>query len=301
MKTENPLVTICSTTYNREKYIAQAIESWLMQEVTFPIEIIIGDNCSTDCTREIIQQYQEKYPGKITLLTSDQNYGMMRNFFKVIEAAKGKYIANCDGDDYWIDPHKLRKQVSFLEENPDFSSIYTNSYVIDESTGEKKIAKLYVWDEADTEELLGHHDFINDNLNLSPGHISSIMFRNFLIKKYPQWLYKCDLNDFPLFMMLSKFGKAKFINEVATVYRVHSHGISSFNFSYIKTYMDRIYTYKMINDYFDRKFASIINPLISRHFYNIFKYYYQEKKLTNALSALARSIYYDKSQLKRFL
>lgn len=294
-----PLVTICSTTHNREKYIGQAIDSWLMQKTTFPVEIIISDNCSNDHTVQIIEEYMERYPGKITLITSDTNTGMMSNFFKVLEAANGKYIANCDGDDYWTDEFKIQKQADFLEANPNFSSVYTNSIIKDESTREEKVAKLHTWDVADTEALLDHNDFINDNLQLSPGHISTFFFRNFLINKYPDWLYGCYLNDFPLYILVSKFGLAKFIDETATVYRVHSLGVSSHNFSYVDTYMDRIYVYKNLDAHFHSKYAKKIKPLISRHYYNIAKYHYRQKDVGHALLALANALYYGKGRVSK--
>lgn len=294
MSHTTPTITITSTTYNREKYIGEAIESWLMQKTTYSYHILIRDNCSTDATVKVINHYIEKYPGKITLVVSDKNRGMMDNFFKVLEMATGKYVANCDGDDYWIDEHKLQKQADFLEANPDFSSIYTNSLIREEVTGEKKVAKLKVWDEADTAELLDHHDFINDNLHLSPGHISSIMFRNHLIPKFPDWIYGSYLNDFPLYIMLSKFGKAKFINENCTVYRVQPMGVSSHQFSYVNTYKDRIYNYKQLDTYFNKKFTKKIRPLVARHYYNIARYFYKRKEWVHALPFLFKSLYHGK-------
>lgn len=294
-----PLVTICSTTHNREKYIGEAIESWMMQKTNFPVSIIISDNCSTDNTVGVIRVYMEKYPGRITLQTSDRDRGMMVNFFGVLKSANGKYVANCDGDDYWTDEYKLQKQADFLEANPDFSCVYTNSIILDEDTGETKTAKLHIWNTANTESLLDHNDFINDNLQLSPGHISSIFYRNFLINKFPDWLYGCYLNDFPLFLMLSKFGRAKFINELATVYRVHSLGVSSNNFSYVNTYMDRIHAYKGINTFFDNAYSHKINPLISRHYYNIGKHLLQRKTYMGAAGALGRALYYGKGKIPR--
>ena len=114
------MVSICTTNYNRGKYIGQAIESCMMQKTNFQFDMIICDNCSTDNTVEVIESYIQKYPGKIKLLKADKNYGLMLNFIKSIEAGTGKYIADCDGDDYWTDESKLQKQVDFLEANPDF-------------------------------------------------------------------------------------------------------------------------------------------------------------------------------------
>ena len=100
-----------------ENFIKDAIEGILMQKTSFPIELIIGEDCSTDNTRKIVEDYEEKYPNLIFAQYSEKNLGMMNNFFNVLQAAVGKYIALCEGNDYWTDPLKLQKQVYFLEEN----------------------------------------------------------------------------------------------------------------------------------------------------------------------------------------
>lgn len=293
MKSTVPLVSICSTTYNLEKYIAQAIESWLAQETDFLVEIIIADDCSTDSTRSIIDKYQQSYPDKIKLLTSDKNLRMLPNFIRSLKAAQGKYIAVCDGDDYWVDPKKLQKQVDFMEKNPDFSSIYTNSYLRDESTGALTIAKLNLWDTAESEGLLDHDDFMPDNIPLSPGHISGYLFRNHLLDSYPDWFYTCDnVTDFPLFMMLSKFGKAKFINDVTSVYRLHAKSTSTVEFDYVRFHVGRIDMYRHVNAYLDNKYKQKINPLIAKHYLKLAKITYKKFQYIEFLKYMANTVYY---------
>jgi glycosyltransferase involved in cell wall biosynthesis len=116
-----PLLSIVTITYNHEPFIAKTIEGVLMQQVKFPIELIIAEDCSTDGTRAICQQYAEEYPDLIRLITSDSNVGAIANERRAMLAARGKYIAFCEGDDYWTDPLKLQKQVDFLESHPDYS------------------------------------------------------------------------------------------------------------------------------------------------------------------------------------
>jgi glycosyltransferase involved in cell wall biosynthesis len=118
---DKPLVSIVTITYNHEPWIPMAIEGVLMQKVSFPIEYIIAEDCSTDGTRKICEQYAQKYPDIIKLLPSDKNYGAVENEHRAFVAAKGKYIATCEGDDYWTDPLKLQKQVDFLEAHSDYS------------------------------------------------------------------------------------------------------------------------------------------------------------------------------------
>jgi len=116
-----PLLSIVTITYNHEPFIAKTIEGVLMQQVNFPIEFIIAEDCSTDGTRAICQQYADQYPELIRLITSESNVGAIANERRAMQAARGKYIAFCEGDDYWTDPLKLQKQVDFLESHPDYS------------------------------------------------------------------------------------------------------------------------------------------------------------------------------------
>lgn len=122
---KKPLVSICSITYNHAPYICQCLEGFLMQKTNFPFEVIINDDCSTDGTTEILREYAEKYPDIIKPVYHDENlYSKgQRGFYKkfCFPKAEGKYIALCEGDDYWVDPLKLQKQVDFLEGNPEYS------------------------------------------------------------------------------------------------------------------------------------------------------------------------------------
>src|SRR5271157_2282730 len=112
------LVSVFMITYNHEKFVGQAIESIVTQKVNFDFELIIGEDCSTDNTLDICNKYAKQYPDIIKLFPSEKNYGMMGNTVRVLYACTGKYIAMCEGDDYWCDPYKLQKQIDFLEANP---------------------------------------------------------------------------------------------------------------------------------------------------------------------------------------
>lgn len=290
---ETPLISICSTTYNLEKYISRAIESWLAQEISYSYEIVICDDHSKDQTVAVIKNYMQRYPGKIRLIESRKNLGMLPNFICSLNEARGKYIAVCDGDDYWIDPHKLQKQVDFLEQHPDFTACYTNSYVLDESTGEQQVAKTQLWDVAGPEELLLHDDFKEDNIPLSPGHISGFVFRNILKNKYPDWFYKVDgVTDFPLYMMLSKYGKAKFINDITSVYRNHAESSSMLDYSFMRVERNRIFMYEKINAYLDYKCNKLIRRLIARHYLKIAKFQRINKAGGQTLRAFAHLFFY---------
>jgi len=121
-----PLVSVKMITYNHAPYIAQAIEGVLQQKTNFPIELVIGEDYSTDGTREIVFKYQEKYPDIIRVITSDKNVGMRKNGYRTMKACRGKYIAFCEGDDYWHHPDKLQKQVDYMEKHPECGMVFSD-------------------------------------------------------------------------------------------------------------------------------------------------------------------------------
>ena len=109
-----PLVSVCMTTYNHERYIAQAIESVLRQQTDFAVEVVVGEDCSTDNTLAICREYEAKYPDRVRVVASERNIGMHANYRRTIEACRGEYVAMCDGDDWFSDPDKLQLQVDIL-------------------------------------------------------------------------------------------------------------------------------------------------------------------------------------------
>ena len=121
-------------TYNHERFINQAIESYLMQKTTFRTHLFIGEDCSTDRTAEIVREYSEKYPDKITAMINHKNIGIVRNNVNVLSHCTAPYIALLEGDDYWTDPYKLQKQVDFLENNPEYGMVHTDVDICYESS-----------------------------------------------------------------------------------------------------------------------------------------------------------------------
>ncbi|MEO6994048.1 MAG: glycosyltransferase [Lacunisphaera sp.] len=133
--TPGPSVSVVMITYNHGQFIRQAIEGVLAQETDFPVELLIGEDHSTDNTLEIVRALAGAHPGRIRLITSAGNVGAKKNVQRVEAACHGKYMAYCEGDDYWHDPKKLQKQVRFLEENPEYSLVYTEFRSIFIDTG----------------------------------------------------------------------------------------------------------------------------------------------------------------------
>ncbi|WP_207533046.1 glycosyltransferase family 2 protein [Desertivirga arenae] len=217
-------LSVCCITYNHEKYIAECIESLVEQKTTFNYEVVIGEDCSTDNTRQIIQSYCEKYPDKIKLITSNKNVGAVNNQVRVLKALKGKYIAMCDGDDFWTDPDKLQKQVDFLESNTDVVICCTYSRVIDD-------------DDNLVYEPSGNRPFEYNYQDLLEGkreetRISSAVIRNTTIFRQMlenDWYYKSYGTDvlIKLYMTGHTGGKIYVIPEITSCYRLHLGGIYS--------------------------------------------------------------------------
>jgi glycosyltransferase involved in cell wall biosynthesis len=124
-------------TYNHAPYIAKAIEGVLQQQTTFPFELVIGEDCSTDNTREIVREYQRRFSGIVRVIMSETNVGMMKNGYRTVMASQGKYVAFCEGDDYWHHPGKLQKQVDYLEIHPDCGLVCSDYDVVYFETGKR--------------------------------------------------------------------------------------------------------------------------------------------------------------------
>ncbi len=134
-KEREPLVSVLITTYNQEEYIAQTLDGVLMQQVRFDYEIVIGEDCSTDGTRAICRNYAARHPHRIVLLENNPNKGLLHNYFDSLLRCRGRYIADCAGDDYWIDPKKLQDQVELLEGDRAISLVHTNWKIYNQQTG----------------------------------------------------------------------------------------------------------------------------------------------------------------------
>lgn len=220
---KNIYVSICSITYNHAPYIRQCLEGMLMQRANFDFEIIINDDCSTDGTTEIIQEYVKNYPDIVRPVFHEENLYRkgQKGFFSefVFPKARGKYIALCEGDDYWTDPYKLQKQVDFLEKHPD--------YVMCSHRFSKYWQESDVWEEDADKDFKGA-DY--DLQNLIGGkwltQTLTVMFRRSVLDLHQYERYGMSI-DMILFYELLKQGKGYCFPEVMGVYRYHNGGVWS--------------------------------------------------------------------------
>jgi len=149
---DKPLLSVIFITYNHEKYVKKALMSVLNQKTNFDFEVIVGEDCSTDSTREILTEIYNQYPDKVKLLFREKNLGRPTlNVYQTTMECRGKYLAYLEGDDYWTDEYKLQKQVDFLESHPEYIACSHSCLLIDENDDEivdeehKKVADMYIW------------------------------------------------------------------------------------------------------------------------------------------------------------
>ena len=229
MNTVNPLVSVVVITYNQENTIAQTLDSILVQDIDFSKEIIVGEDCSKDTTREICVKYQEKYPDIIHLILHEHNQGLLKNYQSVLKACKGKYIAQCAGDDYWHDLNKLKLQVDFLEANPDYGLIHSDVSVLISKTGEIKTSLR-------TNVTIGN---VYKPLLLNGNHIfaPTVMFRRGLLQyvNIDNFIQNGFLmEDYPMWLEFSNHTKFHWINKSLATYRRNDNSASHFS-DYSKT------------------------------------------------------------------
>ncbi len=252
-----PLVSICCTAYNHEKYINDCLDGFLMQKTNFEFEILIHDDASTDKTQAIIKSYESQFPKLVKPIFQTENQyskGVKPFSNFLFPASQGKYIAMCEGDDYWNDPLKLQKQVDFLEANTDFAicgSLATRTY--DDITTPTDIeGEAGVYEQKD----LAERNFIPT---------ASVLFKKEYILNYPDWALQSSVGDWPLFLICSGYGKIKIISEQMVVRRVHAGGIWGANLNNgksIKNVESLLLLFTILRD----KFSHEINLLLQENY-----------------------------------
>lgn len=205
-----PKVSACLITYNQENFIRECLEGAISQIGDFDYEIIIGDDCSSDNTKQICLEYSTKYPNLIKYTKRNDNLGMIGNWIATISECTGNYIALCEGDDYWTDPHKLQKQVDFLEAHPDYVLSFHKVKILKPNgeLAEDFITK--VPEDYETQETLARlGNYI---------HTPSVVFRN-VIKEFPPEFSLSPIGDYFLYMLLVEHGKLHYFEDEMAVYR----------------------------------------------------------------------------------
>jgi len=214
-----PLVSVVLRTYGHAEFIAQAIESVLIQRTSFPIELVIGEDCSSDGTREIVRDYAKRYPDLIRAVLPEQNIGHGQILLRAIEAARGRYLAYLDGDDYWTAPDKLRRQVDYLEANPDCRSCFHDVSLVYDAAGMPSGSVSPGFAEA----RLGLADILGECFVPAP----SMMFHKGVVDSLPAWSFESAWIDWVIHIKAAELGPLGYIPEPMAAYRIHQGGMFS--------------------------------------------------------------------------
>ncbi len=265
---DKPLVSIHCVTYNHEKYIKEALDSFLMQKTNFVFEIVVGEDKSLDKTLDIVKEYQTKYPKIIKLITSESNVGMMENYLRVMRACKGKYIAICDGDDYWTDENKLQMQIDLMKKNPECELSF---HISSELYGNELKNKIGY--HGDENRIFSTPEVIVGDGNFCPS--SSLVFTKRSFLYFPESFYQnAPFADYFVQICGSLEGGALYIAKDMSIYRrAHAESWSSRTHTNIesqKRSFEKIV--KSINEadkLLDFKFNKEFKTILSKHYYLI--------------------------------
>ncbi len=217
--TYTPTVSVIMTAFNHEKYIREAIESVLAQK-DVDMEIFMSDDCSNDSTFHIMEEYAKRYPDIIKLVKNEKNLGFSKNMQNCISKAQGKYIAFCEGDDYWIDNYKLQKQISFLNQNKNFSICSCQIMMKDENNNIFMEHKDQLKHIENGNPPLTTKDII---LKYYVGNLTSIVIRSDIIKKFPSKVYNYIVADWFFCILASEKGRIFIMPQKMSIYRIHGN------------------------------------------------------------------------------
>ena len=222
--TSIPKMSVIVLSYNQEEYIAECMEGILAQKGEFLLELVIGDDRSTDRTLEIIKSYLDNFRHnnmEVNILSADGNLGMTPNFKRCWFACTGDYIAFCEGDDYWTDPYKLQKQIDFMKSHPACALCFNDLHIYSQERGEFSTTTLQ---QQLAEEVITTRDII---LDYSIGNLSCYMYDARYASKIPADLFDLVIGDWMFNIFYSQFGDIGHVREIMSVYRKHSKGFSS--------------------------------------------------------------------------
>lgn len=257
-------VQVVCLAYNQVEFIKDALDGFIMQKTNFPFEVLVGDDCSTDGTSEIIAEYARKYPNIITHIKREKNMGAQANSFDLLARVDADYLALCEGDDYWTNPNKLQIQIDLLEKNKHLNGCFHKTEIIKEEN-----VKFWNADEYFPKDKDGRQYWPSSlrkktvqMADILPGIIatSSIVYRYNKSIKYPDWFKYSIAGDRPLHCFMIKDGSFQYIDEVMSVYRVSQKEIwfnKNSEDNAIPELNDWVQLLNNISNYFNNKYKCI--------------------------------------------
>jgi glycosyltransferase involved in cell wall biosynthesis len=277
-------VTVIVLTYNHEKYIAEALNSVLMQETSFKSDTVVIEDCSTDCTRDIVLDFQGRFPDKVRLLLSEHNKDAFPAFLRAVESAQGKYVALLDGDDYWTSPHKLQKQVDYLDSHPECTLCHHD------------VIELY---EGGRLEPHRHHSpdqkeisTLDDLWEMNFIATCSAMLRRDPVNNLPKWFMNLPWGDWGLFALAARKGNIGYVSEVMGVHRVHDAGLWS-GLNNIQRHEQVIKFYKVMDKGLELAYHEKIRVRLAHEYYYLALEYERKGDLVHASKCAVGSLVED--------
>ena len=287
-------VSVLLITYNHAPFIAQAIDSILMQETEYPFEVVIGDDFSTDNTRTIVIDYQKRYPDKIRLVLPDRNLGLGGNrmFLELLKNCQGSYVAFLDGDDYWTSDHKLQCQADFLDSHPEYSMCFHNTRVIYEDG----IRTPYDFNPDNQKLVTGVEDLLSGNFIQT----CSAMIRRDLFNDIPDWLYTIEPQDWAIYVLAAELGPIGYIPETMGVYRRH-RGAIFFGLDRIQHLEKAVVFYELMSDKLPAKYDDVTKGELSRRYYDLAMEYERKLDFVRAAAYLSKCLEGREKWMEEFL
>jgi glycosyltransferase involved in cell wall biosynthesis len=251
-------VSVILLTYNHERFLVQAIESVLAQRTRAPFELLISEDCSTDRSREIIHRFVTRHPDRLRVFLSERNLNSNECTLRALRAARGRYLAFLDGDDYWTSNDKLQRQVDFLDMHQQCTMCFHNAMVVrdDGSTLKREITATNLPTITELPNLL------RDNYIAG----CSAMIRRDVLQDIPAWYEHAPFGDWPLYVFAAQRGSIGFLPAIMGAYRVHDKGLWS------STTRDRqiqaiIQFYKSISSHLGLSYRPQVLPILARHYF----------------------------------
>jgi glycosyltransferase involved in cell wall biosynthesis len=282
--------TVLLVTYNHAPYIAQALESVMGQTTDFPFEIVISEDCSTDGTRDIVEEFARRHPERIRLLVSERNRNDNEVIARGIRAARGEFVAYLDGDDWWTARHKLQAQVRFLESHPTCTMCYHSVLRVYEDGSRPSHPSLPPGPRSPMtlEDVLVRY-YINS---------CSVAFRRSAVPELPDWYYSADLADWALAVLLGTRGEVGYVDEVMAAYRIHAGGVWS-GVTRIQRIEARLRFYDRLGPEFHRRHAAAVRNGRAQAYLDLALAWEAENRVGRAAACVLRSL--RESPRNRFL
>lgn len=262
-----PRVSVCVPTYNHEAFIGQCLDGILAQQTSFPVEIVIGDDGSTDTAPTRIRDYADRYPDRIRAFLHPHNQGPLEprefagrnNVLGLLAACEGEFIALCEGDDYWTDPLKLQKQVDFMDAHPNYSLCHHNMRVIYEDGSPE-----HPFNPPDQPATSTVEAILADRWIIAT---ASLLYRNyFRHEPYADWHARAASGDWALAIQLAARGPIGYLNEVMGVYRRHRGGLSNVHAQHNLFFLEnRRAMFAAVNEWLDYRYDTTIQKTLAAY------------------------------------